>query len=182
MDAIRTKDKLFLAVVVPAALVAAYVFFWRTDTARRVAALRDEDAALVTVEDFSAERQRAQGALATAREELSVEGNRPLPALRVKAQAADGVATRERAVLEVFRHAGLTVARSDGAENADAATREVLARTGARPEPVCRRYAIVGSYPQVCAALRSFAEREMAVLPECVEMSAPRQWTLILWL
>lgn len=182
METIRTKDKLFLAVVVPIALAAAYIYFWRTDAVRQVEALEREDATLVTVEDFPVERQRAQQLLTMAKEELAAEEKRPMPVAKVKANADDSIAARERAVLGIFRLAGLTVERSDKSEQEDATASGVLNRTGLRPTPVCRQYTIVGCYPQICASLRTFVEREMAVIPDRVEMTAPGRWALTLWL
>jgi len=182
MEAIRTKDKLFLALVAPVALTVAYAYLWRTDAVRMVGALAREDSELVTVADYPLERERARRQLTAARDELAAEEKRPAPEAKVSANPNDTVAARERAVLEVFGGVGIAVERSSGAENGDAAARDALVRTGLRPDPVCRQYAVVGSYPQVCAALRAFAERRMAVIPDRVEMATPGRWTLALWL
>jgi len=182
MEAIRTKDKLFLAVVVPAAAVAAYVLLWRADAVKRIETLSRERASLVTVEDFPAERTLAERRLAAAREELAAEERIPMPAVRVKADPAEGVAARERAVLEVFRQAGLIVTSSAATAVESVAGGEVLKRTGTRPAPVCRAYAIDGRYPGLVAALRTMAGREMAVIPERVEMVRPGHWSVVLWL
>jgi len=182
MDEIRTKDKIFLAVVMPVAIAAAYFYFWRNDVARRVVELSRERNSLVAVEDFSFEKQQAERQLALAREELAAEEKIPMPAAKVKADASDSVAARELAVLEVFRGAGLSVTSSAAAEAKESRAGNVLKATGARPAPVCRTYQIGGRYPDVVTALRTVASREMAVIPEGVAMSKPGHWTLTLWL
>lgn len=182
MEKIRTKDKLFLAVAGPVVLAVAYAYFWRGDTSRRVDALAAERAALVAVEDFPIERQLAERQLAEAREELAAEKKIPMPAVRVKADAADSVAARELAVLGIFRAAGLALLNSAAAEANDPRGGEVLKATGARPAPVCRTYEVGGGYPGLLAALREMAAREMAVVPACVGMSKSGHWTLSIWL
>lgn len=182
MEEIRTKDKIFLAVVMPVAIVAAYFYFWRNDAARRVDELSRERDSLVAVEDFSFEKQQVERQLASAKEELAAEEKIPMPAAKVKADAADSVAARELAVLEVFRGAGLSVTSSVAAEAKESRTGNVLKATGTRPAPVCRTYQIGGRYPDLLTALRTVASREMAVIPECVGMSKPGHWTLTLWL
>jgi len=182
VEAIRTKDKVFLAVIVPVAVAAAYFYFWRNDAARRIDALAGERDALVAVEDFPFEKQQAERQLAAAKEELAAEQKIPMPAAKVKADAADSVAARELAVLEIFRATGLTVTSSAAAEAKESRSGYVLKATGTRPAPVCRTYEIGGRYPDLLAALRTVAAREMAVIPEGVGMSKPGHWTLTLWL
>jgi len=182
MDAIRTKDKLFLLVVAPLALAAAYVFLWRGDAVRRVDACRGELAELVSAEDFPDARAQAERRLAQALEELSAEKKVAMPAAQVTAEVGDSVAARERAVRSVFRQAGLVVTRSAHAEPKAPAAGDALRRTGVRPDPVCRLYVIDGGYAPLCTALRTFGIRKMAVIPDRVEMARPGHWTVALWL
>ena len=188
MTEIRTKDKLFLAVVVPAALLAAYWYGWRASAGRQVAELQGRQAQLVTAEDFPAEKRRADRELAEAKAELEAERKIPQPQVAVAADAGASEAERERQVLQVFREAGLTVVASEaprgGAVAGSGKAGELLKATGVRPLPGHRAYTADGRYPDVVKALRAFAEKKMAVIPDCVQMRAAgrNRWTLEVWL
>lgn len=183
MTAIRTQDRLFVFLAVPLALVAAYVWFWRIDTARQIRAARGESAALVTADDFPFEMKKAERRLADARAELAAEQALPPPVLKVKGNAAATAAERESEVLRILRAAGLGILRSDVVTDAGALA-EKLAATGVCPAPIGRRYTLDGAYPAVRRALDAFAAEERAVLVERVEMRAAGagRWTITLWL
>ena len=190
MTEIRVKDKLFLAVVVPAALLAAYWYLWRADVGRQMDELSRRHEALVEEEDFPMEKRRADKVLAEARAELEAERKKPMPQTKVKADAQERAAERERAVLQVFRESGLTVvgsAATDGLRRERVQTGkagELLKATGARPEPLHRSYTIDGRYPDVVKALGTLSDREMAVIPDGVVMRAEERnrWTVEVWL
>ena len=182
MEAIRTKDLLFLACVVPLAAVAAYVCLWRTDASRRADALARECASLVSAGDYPDERAALEHRLAEAKAELVAERQAPPPAEQVLADPADRLADRELAVIETFRAAGLAVVRSATCDRATARFAAVLQASGTRPQPACREYALEGPYPALVAALRTFERRKMAVIPDCVEMPRPGRWIVALWL
>ena len=104
----------------------------------------------------------------------------------MKADAQAPAALRERQALQVFREAGLTVvgstqAKGDGARAGRAG--ELLKATGVRPAPIRRSYTIDGRYPDVVKALRTFTQKQMAVIPDCVQMRAAgrNRWTLEVW-
>ena len=188
MTEMRTKDKLFLAVAVPAALLAAYWYGWRESASRQIDGLQGRQARLVTAEDFPAEKRRADLELAEARAELEAERRIPLPQGAVVAEAGASEAERERQAIRVLREAGLTVVASEG-PGADASAGAdkaggLLKATGTRPVPGHRAYTVDGRYPDVVKALRTFAERKMAVIPDRVRMRASgrNRWTLEVWL
>ena len=192
MTEIRVKDKLFLAAVVPAALLGLYWWGWRAPAAARAAAAERRLSALVAEEDFEAEKARAGRELAAARAELAAERAVPAPQSRVKGDPAESLAARERAVLGVFRECGLVAfsgaaadVRGDGAaQPARSGGGEALSASGVRPDPVRRVYVLDGAYPDMVKALEAFAGREMAVVPEGVSMGASGRgrWRLEVWL
>ncbi len=201
MTEIRTKDKLFLAVVVPLAVVACYWYGWRADAGRRLNDLEHRHAALVTEEGFPFEMRTAQRNLAAAEAELEAERKTPPPEAKVKARRESVAAERERAVLNVLNGAGLFVAAVRNAQTEQSGQFDeiaalpaeserafvggtILAATGVCPSPVLRTYVIEGRYPQVVKALETFAARQMAVVPEQVNLfdSSRGRWLLSLWL
>lgn len=201
MTEIRTKDKLFLAIVVPLAAVACYWFGWRTDAARRFGDLERRHATLVAEDDFDFEMAKARRELAASEADLEAERKIPVPEAKVKARRESVAAERERAVLEVLHGAGLFVSAASGAqvelnpqyENEDALSVEserafvggdILKATGVCLEPILRMYVVEGRYPQVVKALEAFATRQMAVIPEQVNVSESGRgrWKLSLWL
>ena len=201
MTEIRTKDKLFLAVVVPLALVAGYWYGWRAEAGRRLDGLERRHATLVTEADFPFEMATARRNLAATEAELEAERKLPPPEAKVKARRESVAAERERAVLNVLNGAGLFVAAVRNAQT-DSNIRfdetaawmpesartfvggTILAATGVCPNPVLRTYVVEGRYPQVVKALETFAARQMAVIPEKVNLNESERgrWTLSLWL
>ena len=193
MTEIRTKDKLFLAVVIPVALLAAYWYGWRASAGRQLAELESRQAQLVTAEDFPMEKRRADRELAEANAELDAEkreGERPREPRQapIVADAGTSEAERERQILQVFRDAGLTVVGSETPKGDSAAhaskTGELLKATGVRPKPIHHSYTIDGRYPDVVKALKSLAEKKMAAIPDSLQMRATgrNRWTLEVWL
>lgn len=202
MIEIRTKDKLFLAVVVPIAVVACYWFGWRTDAARRIDGLERRHAALVAEDDFEFEMTKARRELVASEADLAAERKIPVPEAKVKARRESVAAERERAVLGVLHGAGLFVSAASGAQTEQSVPfddeedlsvavgarpfvgGDILKATGVCPEPVLRTYVVEGRYPQVVKALETFAARQMAVIPEKVNLSEAGRgrWKLSLWL
>jgi len=191
MTEIRAKDKIFLAVVVPAAIVAAYWYGWRAPAGRRLAKLQYNHTRLVAVEDFEDEKSRAARAFEEANAELEAERKAPAPQSVVCADAADSAAERERQLILLLRESGLTVvgcsetsAAANGSDSHSGKGGELLKATGARPGPIHRAYTVDGRYPDVVKALKTLAERKMAAIPDRVQMRAPgrNRWTLEVWL
>lgn len=188
MTEIRTKDKLFLAVVVPVALLAAYWYGWRASAGRQLAELQGRETQLVTAEDFPTEKRRADHELAEAKAELDTEKKVPPPQVAVMADAGTSEAERERQILLLLRESGLTVVGSEKPKGDTAAhackAGELLKATGVRPVPIHRAYTLDGRYPDVVKALKALAERKMAAIPDCVQMRATgrNRWTLEVWL
>ena len=191
MTEIRTKDKVFLAAVVPVAAIALYWYGWRASAGRRLAELEARHAQLVAVEDFPMEKRRAERELAEANAELEAERKVPPPQTKVNADARASAAERERQVLRLLREAGLTVVGSteakDDAETSGPRTArggDILKATGLRDVPVHRAYTVDGRYPDVLKALKAIDEGKMAAIPDRVLMRASgrNRWTLEIWL
>ena len=193
MTALRTQDKIVLCLLVPALVIAAYVWLWRMDAAEELAALEAREASLVTVEEHPAEKAAAERRLEEAKAALAAEKAKPQPERRLKASAAETVSERERKVLGIFRDAGLGVLRSeidakdvqDKARGRFAAAEATLKATGLRPEPVRRVYTLDGGYPAVKRALDELVKAEAAVVPVLVEMKPGEgsgRWRVALWL
>ena len=177
MTDIRAKDKVFLAIAIPSAVAALYWFGWRADAGRRIDALRERQAALVSQDDFDDELAKARRQAAAARDELDAERKIPAPAVKVRGDAAESEAERGRAVVETFRAAGLKIVRSEPADAKPAAA-GVLRATGLRPAPVVRRWTLDGSYPALQAALEAFCADERAIVPVAVSVSPPTRIVL----
>lgn len=178
---IRTKDKIFLAVFLPVAIIGAYAYLWRMDAAKSIASLADSHANLVAVEDFPMEERIRKARLSEAEQELELERALPLAEQKVVADAAASVAMREREVMKVFADAGLAVMRCDAtSENHADASAAALSATGLCPAPVRRRYTLDGTYPAVKRALDAFCRARMAVIPESLVMrpSGFARWAL----
>ena len=141
---IRTKDKIFLAVFLPVAIIFAYVHFWRVDAARSLAALEATHERLVAVDDFPLSKRICEAKIAEAEKELEDEKNIAPTAPHVVADAAATIAVREREAMKVFRESGLVVLRSEAIDSRDGGidAAAALRATGVCAEPVRRRYTL----------------------------------------
>lgn len=189
MTPVRTKDKIFLALVLPLAAAGAYWYFWRAEAAARLDRLEAEHEALVAVEDYPMEKRRAENRLADAQAALEREKAMPLPAAKMKAEEDASVADRARAVLDVFREHGIVVLRSELVEDAtqnqecrEAIWKAALWKRGWRAK--LHRYTLDGPYPAVKRALDAFCDKQMAVIVEKTSMApgASARWVLEVWL
>lgn len=182
MIEVRTKDRLFLAIALPAAIVGAYLYFWRADAVKRIESAEKTSSAMISAEDYDFEKAKALKSLASAKEELEAEKTAPRPESRVKGEKDAPPAKRESAVLGMFAKEGLGVLRSEEVSREANFRREALKAAGV--EAVLRRFTLDGSYPAVRRALDAIASEELAAIPEAVEMreSGRARWTISIWL
>lgn len=179
MTEIRSKDKVFVAAVIPLALAAAYWFAVHNDLAAKVSALKSEVSQLVSAEDFDFELSRAKRTAAEAAKELATEKAIPMPNAKVKADPKASEAAREAELLAVFRRAGLTIVSGvPVSENRSSKASDALRATGVCPEPIRRAYVLEGRYPQVLAALDAIATEEMAVLVVRIASPSSGHWEM----
>ena len=186
MTALRIRDKLFVVLVIPAALLGAYIYYWRIPHAEKVKTASEACAKLITPEKHAEEKAKLQKLVADTAAELEAEKKMNVPESKIAAGAGDTVAAREQAVLDVFRDAGLRVVSSEinNAEDGGARGGAVLRATALRPSPRGRRYSLEGSYSAVRRALELITERKCAVIAERLEMEGGEgeKWSLLLWL
>jgi len=188
MMEIRTKDKVFLAVVVPLALIAAYVGLVAMPTGKRIAVLREQHRTLPDVDMFPAEKRTLERKAAEVEQELAAERAVKPSELSVKGDPAATVAARQDAALAKFTAAGVRVLKvqplAEG-ENSDARGRSVLAATGRCPAPEARVFTVEADYSAFAAALAAFAKDQVAVVPESISLRAGGRtcrWEVTLWL
>lgn len=184
MTEIRTKDKLFLAVALPAALIFLYVWGWRNAAVKRLRALETQELALVTEAAFPQEKRTLEQKAEAAKKDLEEAKAAPMPAARVKGNPATSPAERERAVVETFRASGLRVTKIEpgaASGNAPGDAGAALNATGVCPEPVRRVYRLDGAYPSVRRALDTFAGNEMAVVVEQLSMENNGNWSVSIY-
>ena len=180
MTAIRTKDKLFVTVLLPLALAALYVWGWRTDAAKRLDALAARERTLVTEAAFPQEMQRLDARRKTAERELGEVRKLPPPAAEVRVSPQVSVAEREAEAIAALRAAGLTVSSMTRLDGGDGGA--PLRATGACPDPVLRAFAVDGGYPAVKRALETLVARRLAMVAWRISMTAEGRWKLEIWL
>ena len=177
MIEVRVKDKVFLAIAVPAAAVAVYCGWWRPAQASRLAALESRDRVTVSETSFPSERRIRSAALRSAEAELAAEEAVKPPAAEVVADRSDSAAERMRGTVETFRRAGVRVLRSVFAgDAASGAAADALRATGTRPSPVKRRYLLEGGYGALCGALQGFSVAKAAVIVGSVKSAGAGKW------
>lgn len=182
---VRARDKIFLAFFIPAAIAAAYLYFWRIDAAARLAALEAESANLVTAEDFPLEKRIREAQIPKAQAELENERNATPPEQLVVADAAASIAAREREITRIFGDAGLVVLRCEALPQNDRnPSADALAATGLRQTPLCRRWTLDGTYPAVKRALDAVSRRRLAAIADGIHMRASGfgRWSLDVWM
>lgn len=188
---VRTKDKVFLAVLVPVALVAAFLWFERMPTSKRLGALRAEQARLPDADLFPSERRQLEGRLAEAEKALAAARAEKPAELAVKGDAGTTMAARQDAALAAFTAKGARIVRVEPAASGRDATREmsrggaVLEGTGIRPVPEARTFVMEAAYGAFVGALRCFSAAKAPVVPEGVSLTVEGKkcrWEVTLWL
>lgn len=141
MTPLRPKDRLFLATVLPLALLAAYVILYRMPTERRNAYLESAIARLVEVDDFPMARQLAERRLKEVESALAEAKSQP----RSVTHGEESAVERDRKLVALFRASGLIVRGIDDCKE------------GARN---LRRYRLGGTYDALVNALDQLSKIE----------------------
>lgn len=180
MIEVRLKDRIFLALAVPAAVAGLYLWQWRPEAAAKLETLRSRSRATVAEAEFPGEKARRRARLAAAEAELKREEAAPAPVREVAGLAADTPAMRTRTVVETFRAAGMRIVKSEmaaaGASRPAGNPADVLRATGVRPEPVRRIYRLEGGYAGLRRALAAFSENKTAVIVGALANEGFNRW------
>lgn len=186
MTKMRTRDKVFLAVVAPLAALAAYFVLWRQPLAKKVAELAEEERRLPDVEAFPAERRALERRLADAEGELAAARAEKRPDSATRGDPAAAAATRQEAAIAVLASHGARVVRVEPhAAAEDSRGGAALRAAGALQEPVARAFALEAGYGQLGQALEEFSRGRAPVVPEAVTMGGDGRlcrWEVVLWL
>lgn len=184
MIEVGKKDRLFVAVALPLALLAGHFYFVRGPLVRERAALAAERARLPDPDMFSVERRTLQTKVAEAEKGLSAARAEKPPESAVRGRPDDSEAARQQAVVDALRAKGVRIAKVEPVEGCGSGG-DVLRATGVRPEPVVRRIGLEASYPALVEALGEFEARRLAVVPETLSMTSGGtscRWEVTLWL
>lgn len=192
MIEVGTKDKIFVALALPLAVFAGFVFFVRAPAVKTQTALAEERRRLPDPDLFPIERRNLANRVTETEKELAVARARKPVAAAVVGDVAASVADRQDAVFAALSQRGarlVRVAAGEGtnagaAGDADRAAR-ALRDTGIRPEPVERRFVVEAAYPDFVAALETFISTRAPVVPTAVSMTTQAgvcRWEFTLWL
>lgn len=192
MIEVGTKDKIFVALALPLAVFAGFVFFVRAPAVKTQTALAEERRRLPDPDLFPIERRNLANRVTETEKELAAARARKPVAAAVVGDVAASVADRQDAVFAALSQRGarlVRVAAGEGtnagaARDADRAAR-ALRDTGIRPEPVERRFVVEAAYPDFVAALEMFISTRAPVVPAAVSMTTQAgvcRWEFTLWL
>lgn len=188
MIEITNRDRIFVFVALPAAILAAFFFLVHKPQAARLAALRENHEALVPAGDYPVlirglERQKAE-----AEAELAAEKAAPS---EVYVRPAVSAAERLHAVLELFERNGAHVSKfSPVTAEARPGTEDYsarLVRAGWCAQPEAWSLELDAAYPDVQATLAAMAQEDLPAMPVSVSLRTDPDktlghWTLIIWL
>lgn len=193
MIEIGKKDKIFVAVVLPLALIGGYFHFWRMPVMHRLSALEGEYRQLPDPDSFPIEKRNLAARLAEAEEALAAARAEAPVEATVEGDAQAVVASRLEQVLSILTTRGVRIVRveapaeneSSGEGNSDSRGASTLAATGLRPSPDVRKFVVEADYPAFVATLEEFARRKMPVVSERISLTVGErtsQWEMTLWL
>lgn len=192
MIEVGTKDKIFVALALPLAVFAGFVFFVRAPAVKTQTALAEERRRLPDPDLFPIERRNLANRVTETEKELAAARARKPVAAAVVGDVAASVADRQDAVFAALSQRGARLVRVVAGEgtnagavgDADRAAR-ALQDTGIRPEPVERRFVVEAAYPDFVAALETFISTRAPVVPAAVSMTTQAgvcRWEFTLWL
>ena len=189
MIQVRTKDRIFLGVVLPCVLLFGYAHFVREPQQKRIRALAAEHQNLPDVDLFPAEKMRLEKRLQDARADLAAARAEKEPELCVKGDPTATAATRQDAIVARLASAGGRVVRiaPPASETPDEQARggAVLQATGRCPAPEARIFTIEADYAAFVSFLKTCASEQVPVVPEGVSMTPGGRtcrWEMTLWL
>lgn len=189
MIEVRTKDRIFIALVLPAALFWAHFHYVRTPAAKTRDALSAEYARLPDPMVFPIERRNLAARVAETEAALAAERARRPVESAVRGDPRTALAQRQDAVFSAFSGNGVRIVSADAEESeADAAlsTAGTLLRdTGTRPNPAVRRFSATAGYSAFAAALGALCVDKAPVVPMGVTMTVDGRicrWEFSLWL
>lgn len=183
MIEIRAKDKVFVAVVLPLALLGCYFGLVRQPLAKERAARLAERAGLPDPDMFPTERRALQGRVAEAEKDLAAAKAEKPAESAVRGAKEDSEAARQQAVFDVLRRQGVRIVKAAPVEAAGLCA-DVLRATGVRPEPAASRLVLEAPYPALLEALRACEAARLAVVPAAWSMTpgdAHCRWEVTLW-
>ena len=178
MTEIRTKARIFLAVVLPLVAVAAYVFLWRVEAAKKLEYYGKLDAELVDKADYPSVKARAERDLKLAEENLAKERATEMPKAKAVGDAADSFAKREHAFMEVLAGCGLRVVSCERIKAGDDTSSAVLSASGVCGNPVRCRFVVDGGYVSVVEMFDALSHGKHAVIVDSVSLEGDDRWTL----
>ena len=184
MIQVGTRDRIFVAVALPLAMLAGYVHFIRQPLARERAALGAEQARLPDPDMFPSERRLLRDRAAEAERDLAAAKAEKPPEVAVRGAADESEAARQQAVFDLLHAHGVRVAKAGPVEAAGVCA-DTLRATGVRPQPVARRFALEASYPALVEALKALEAARLAVVPGAWTMTpggTACRWEVTLWL
>lgn len=196
MVKITEKDRLFIAVALPAALAALYFVFARAPLAKELSAMRSRYEALGTAEEFELERpalQRRRDEAAAKRSEAeAAEAIRIADETGENGIAAGDDATRFSRAAALFD--GVPGVKITSAERVDhAGSGELRAKALVREalgvaDPDLWRFTVNADYGAIMRALAEAGERGMPAIVDGVSFAgtggrgAARVWRIDVWL
>lgn len=192
MIEVGTKDKIFVALALPLAVFAGFVFFVRSPAVKTRTALTEERQRLPDPDLFPIERRNLANRVTETEKELAAARARKPVAAAVTGDAAASVADRQDAVFAALSQQGVRLVRVAAGEGTDPGVAgevdraaRALRETGVRPEPVERRFVVEAAYPDFVAALEAFVSMRAPVVPAAVSMTTQGRvcrWEFTLWL
>lgn len=183
MIEIRKRDRIFVAVVLPLALLGGYLHFVRQPLAKARESLAAERARLPDPDMFPTERRALADRVAAAERRVEAERKTTPPEPAVFGTAGESEAVRQQAVFDALHAKGVRIVSSEAAE-AEGVCADVLRATGIRPTPVARRLRLEAGYAEMLAALEEIGSRRLAAIPAKWSMTpsgATCRWELTLW-
>ena len=183
MIEVRTKDRIFVAVALPLALLGCYLHFVRGPLATSRTALAAERARLPDPDMFPQERRALSARVDAAARELAAARAEPPPELTVRGRPADSEGVRLQAVFDALQRGGVRVVRAEPVEAAGRAA-DVLRATGVRPEPAARRVVLEADYPALVGALLACEAGRLAVVAGALSLASGEttcRWEVTLW-
>ena len=183
MIEIGKRDRIFVAVVLPLALLGGYLHFVRQPLAKARGTLAAERAQLPDPDMFPRERRALAGRVAEAERRVEAERKAPAPEPAVRGTDGESEAARQQAVFDALHAKGVRIVSSEAAE-AEGVCADALRATGIRPNPVARRLRLESGYAEMLGALKEIGDRRLAVIPAKWSMTpsgATCRWELTLW-
>jgi hypothetical protein len=182
MIQVRTKDKIFVSVLLPILAICGFLYAVRSPAVKECNQMKARISQLPEPEMFPMMERRLKEKVESAKLELEKVKAEKMPDAKVVADKTASIASRREEVLRLIKMNGASVITIEPVES-KGFVHDVLRKTGVCSSPGKVKILLEGEYKSITGSLKEIEEKKMALVVESIELRAGDKckWEILLW-